>query len=460
MNSREMHESESAWIGLYPINWDVKPLKQCIEHRQGGDWGDDEITVESANKDNLVCIRVADFDFQHFGITKNKSFTVRSYDKQTIKKLKLQCGDILVEKSGGGEKKPVGRAVIFDASFEALYANFLERFRLTKNVLPKYFLYCWNTFYLQGHTRLYIKQTTGIQNLDFSKILANESILVPSLEEQSAISNFLDSKCEEIDALCDDIEKQIETLQEYKKSVITEAVTKGLDPNVEMKNSGVEWIGMIPKHWGTLSLQYLLSFSGSGTTPKGLDKLVCEDGNGINWLNTGDLTDSYIVNIPQKLKSEVMPQYSALRLYPSGSLVIAMYGATAGKLGILLEPSTTNQACCVLVPNKDLLNLKYLFYQLLAARSSLVSLSKGGGQPNISQETVRKFKVCFTELQEQSNIVNFLDEQCNIIDGAIEIKKSQLETLAQYKQSLIYEYVTGKKAVPANFQEVTSWQRL
>ena len=210
----------------------------------------------------------------------------------------------------------------------------------------------------------------------------------------------------------------------------------------EMKDSGVEWIGLIPEHWGTLSLQYLLSFSGSGTTPKRLDMLVCEDGNGINWLNTGDLTDGYIENIPQKLKTEVMHQYSTLRLYPSGSLVIALYGATAGKLGILLEPSTTNQACCVLVPNKDLLNLKYLFYQLFAARSSLISLAKGGGQPNISQETVRKFKVCFTDLQEQKKIANFLDSKCAEIDALKADIEKQIETLQEYKKSVITEAVT------------------
>lgn len=210
----------------------------------------------------------------------------------------------------------------------------------------------------------------------------------------------------------------------------------------EMKDSGVEWIGLIPEHWGTLSLQYLLSFSGSGTTPKRLDMLVCEDGNGINWLNTGDLTDGYIENIPQKLKTEVMHQYSTLRLYPSGSLVIALYGATAGKLGILLEPSTTNQACCVLVPNKDLLNLKYLFYQLFAARSSLISLAKGGGQPNISQETVRKFKLCFTDLQEQKKIANFLDSKCAEIDALKADIEKQIETLQEYKKSVITEAVT------------------
>lgn len=429
MNLCEMKSSGVDWIGDIPLYWNILKGKYCLSLLQRPILESDEVIT--CFRDGVVTLR---------SCRREEGFTV---SLKEIGYQGIEPGDIVVHGMDGF----AGAIGISDSRGKASPVLIV----LDTNLCKKFVVYYLR---VMAFTDVFLAQSTGIRirscDTSWNK-LKNLPYPIPPKNEQIAIANFLDSKCAEIDALCADIEKQIETLQEYKKSVITEAVTKGLDPNVEMKNSGVEWIGLIPKHWGTLSLQYLLSFSGSGTTPKGLDKLFCEDGNGINWLNTGDLTDSYIENIPQKLKSEVMPQYSALRLYPSGSLVIAMYGATAGKLGILLEPSTTNQACCVLVPNKDLLNLKYLFYQLLAARSSLVSLSKGGGQPNISQETVRKFKVCFTELQEQSNIVNFLDEKCNIIDGAIEIKKSQLDTLAQYKQSLIYEYVTGKKAVPANF---------
>ena len=427
MNLCEMKSSGVDWVGDIPITWDVQRISSFY-------------TLRSQ--------KVSDKDYPPLSVTKkgilpqldNIAKTNNGNDRKLVRK-----GDFVIN-SRSDRRGSCGISP-YDGSVSCIN-TVLCPFGMNE---PRYLNWLFHTerfadeFYKWGKGIVDDLWSTGWQEMK------RISIPVPPISEQIVIANFLDSKCEEIDALKADIEKQIETLQEYKKSVITEAVTKGLDPNVEMKNSGVEWIGLIPKHWGTLSLQYLLSFSGSGTTPKGLDKLVCEDGNGINWLNTGDLTDSYIESIPQKLKAEVMQQYSSLRLYPSGSLVIAMYGATAGKLGILLEPSMTNQACCVLVPNKDLLNLKYLFYQLLAARSYLVSLAKGGGQPNISQETVRKFKVCFTELQEQSNIVNFLDEKCNIIDGAIEIKKRQLETLAQYKQSIIYEYVTGKKAVSANF---------
>lgn len=430
MAEQEFNDSNIEWIGVIPKSWEIMPNKYVMA--------------------KIKDIRPIYKGEQILSLSQ-KGVIVRDLDNPSGKMPKTFDGYQYVKKGNL-------LMCLFDIDVtprcigliqnDGLCSPAYSQFALNERGLSRYYFY----YYLNlDFKKELLHLAKNLRHSITEEQLGNIPVPCPPIHEQKKIANFLDSKCEEIDALCADIEKQIETLQEYKKSVITEAVTKGLDPNVEMKNSGVEWIGLIPKHWGTLSLQYLLSFSGSGTTPKGLDKLVCEDGNGINWLNTGDLTDSYIESIPQKLKAEVMQQYSSLRLYPSGSLVIAMYGATAGKLGILLEPSMTNQACCVLVPNKDLLNLKYLFYQLLAARSYLVSLAKGGGQPNISQETVRKFKVCFTELQEQSNIVNFLDEKCNIIDGAIEIKKRQLETLAQYKQSIIYEYVTGKKAVSANF---------
>ena len=430
MAEQEFKDSNIEWIGVIPKSWEIMPNKYVMAQIKDIRPVYKGEQILSLSKKGVI-VR----DLENPSGKMPKTFDGYQYVKRGNLLMCLFDIDVTPRCIG---------LIQNDGLCSPAYSQFALNER---GYSPYYFYYYLNLDFKKELLHL----AKNLRHSLTEEQLGNIPVPCPPIQEQKKIANFLDSKCEEIDALCADIEKQIETLEEYKKSVITEAVTKGLDPNVEMKNSGVEWIGLIPKHWGTLSLQYLLSFSGSGTTPKGLDKLVCEDGNGINWLNTGDLTDSYIESIPQKLKAEVMQQYSSLRLYPSGSLVIAMYGATAGKLGILLEPSMTNQACCVLVPNKDLLNLKYLFYQLLAARSYLVSLAKGGGQPNISQETVRKFKVCFTELQEQSNIVNFLDEKCNIIDGAIEIKKRQLETLAQYKQSLIYEYVTGKKAVPANF---------
>jgi len=126
----------------------------------------------------------------------------------------------------------------------------------------------------------------------------------------------------------------------------------------EMKDSGIEWIGKIPEHWKAGKIFYYLKDIGSGTTPSGEDYYT---ENGINWLNTGDLTDGYITNIPKKITPKAMEDFSTLKLHDKNSIVIAMYGATIGKLGILTETTTTNQACCVMTPNKEL-SYKCLFY--------------------------------------------------------------------------------------------------
>lgn len=421
MDTREMHESGSPWIGLSPRCWSIRPIKHCIKQRQGGAWGDEETTDESNYRSNLVCIRVADFDFQHFGIRKDKPYTFRSYDQQTITKLKLQQGDILVEKSGGGEKTPVGRAVIFDDSLEALYANFLERFRLTKDIDPRYFLYSWNSFYKLGHTRLYIKQTTGIQNLDFAKILANESILVPPLKEQALIVDFLDSKCAEIDALTADIEKQIETLQEYKKSVITEAVTKGLDPNVEMKDSGA-WFGVLPNTWQICRLKNYACIKNG----KDYKEVFQEDGP-----------------IPVYGSGGVFTQ-SSKPLYTKQSVLLGRKG-TINKPLFVDQPFWTVDTMYYTEIN-PMIHGRYFFY--LCTTIPFGFYQYGSAVPSMTQSDLLNVKFPLPPKSEQEKIAEVLDTKCIQIDATIEEKQKQLGTLSQYKQSLIYEYVTGKKTVP------------
>ncbi len=212
------------------------------------------------------------------------------------------------------------------------------------------------------------------------------------------------------------------------------------------KDSGIEWIGEIPQEWNARKLFGLLATIGSGTTPKGNDNYY--DGE-IYWLNTGDLNDSYINEINKTVTDLAMTECSALKLFDKDSVVIAMYGATIGKLGILTFPTTTNQACCVMSCGNKL-NNKYLFYTLYSARDYILTLSYGAGQPNISQETMKSFKLCCPDIVEQQQIAEYLDKKCGAIDEVIETEKSVIEKLKEYKQSIITEAVTKglDKSVP------------
>lgn len=206
----------------------------------------------------------------------------------------------------------------------------------------------------------------------------------------------------------------------------------------EMKDSGVEWIGEIPDKWQTRKLFYLLSLIGSGTTPKGDEYYT---GIGIPWLNTGDLNDGYIYSTDKYVSENALNDYSALQVYKPGSIVIAMYGATIGKLGLTEIELTTNQACCVMNTTKEM-DRKILFYILMTAKDYFIFLSYGAGQPNISQKTIKHLKIPFANICEQKKIANYLDAKCSKIDEIIEKQQAIIEKLKEYKLSIITEAVT------------------
>lgn len=204
-----------------------------------------------------------------------------------------------------------------------------------------------------------------------------------------------------------------------------------------MKDSGIEWIGQIPENWKISKLFYQLDAIGSGTTPQGEEYY---DGN-IPWLNTGDLTDGNVEYAKKTINSKAMKDYSTLKLYPKDSIVIAMYGATIGKLGILKTQMTTNQACCVMsVSHKNY--HKFIFYNFYAGKTYLLSTAAGAGQPNINQNIVKSFIIPLPHFSEQKKIADYLDKRCEKIDTAIDNQKQIIEKLKEYKQSLITETVT------------------
>ena len=226
-----------------------------------------------------------------------------------------------------------------------------------------------------------------------------------------------------------------------KQTIITDAITKGLDPNAPMKDSGVEWIGEVPEHWKVMKASLAFNHIGSGTTPSTSKKEYYDD-EGAFWLQTGDLTDGLIENTSKKI-SKMAVRECNLKFYPPNSVVIAMYGATIGKMGLLQIQCSTNQACCVLPSNKHV-NAKYTFYFFLSAKSDLLISAIGGGQPNISQDVIKKQKMILPPLSEQQAIASHLDEECAKIDSQISKANRRIELLNELKQSIITEAVTGK----------------
>ncbi len=209
--------------------------------------------------------------------------------------------------------------------------------------------------------------------------------------------------------------------------------------SVVMKPSGVQWIGDIPDHWVKDKLYRLTDFVSSGGTPTSTNPDYYEDGD-IVWIQTGDLNDGYVNETSKKITQYGLENSSA-KIFDKGTLLMAMYGATIGKLGIMTIDAATNQACCAMKYDTKT-NTKFMYYIFLAMRTHLINQSYGGGQPNISQEVVKQQYLCFPKYSEQGSIANFLDKATSQIDNAIKTKQTQLETLETLKKSIIHKAVT------------------
>jgi type I restriction enzyme S subunit len=217
------------------------------------------------------------------------------------------------------------------------------------------------------------------------------------------------------------------------------------------KNSGVEWLGEIPEHWKIMKTTHVFNKIGSGTTPTSTDTKYY-DGE-INWLQTGDLTDNIISETSKKITYKALKDFSTLKIYPKNSLVIAMYGATIGKAGILDIETATNQACCVLSNAKQILE-KYAFYWFLASKNNIISMGYGGGQPNISQDLIKSLRMTIPTKAEQTKIASFLDSKTAQIDEVISQKEKLIELLKERKQIVINDAVT--KGLDKNVEFVDS----
>jgi type I restriction enzyme, S subunit len=215
----------------------------------------------------------------------------------------------------------------------------------------------------------------------------------------------------------------------------------------EYKDCGVKWLGKIPAHWEVWKATHGFRRIGSGTTPKS-DKFLYYDGD-TPWITTSELRETVITDTSQKVTKEALEDYSALRLYKEGSVAIAMYGATIGRLGILGIAAAVNQACCVFA-EPSVFDSKFFYYWLWMCRPILISVSTGGGQPNLSQDDLKQLRIPIPSLPEQRSIARFLDYKTAQIDALIAKKETLLKKLAEKRTALISQAVTKgcDRAVP------------
>lgn len=417
--SRELKYSGIPWIGDIPKDWKTKRLKNVGFLYGGltGKSGDDFISEDDESCSYMRFIPFTNI-FNNDVINPNQLYKVRieEGEEQNL----VSKNDILFLMSSE-DYDGVGKPAIIEQEISNLGLNsFCKGFRITDNdTFPKFMFYKLNSHIMRELVRQEAKGFIRI-NLRQDKLSACP-IFLPSLSEQQKITSFLDKKCAEVDEMVALQEKMIEELKAYKQSVITEAVTKGLNPNAPMKDSGIEWIGEIPEHWNIARLKYYATID-SG------DAISNEDIN-----NEGEY--------PVYGGGEIMGYFSNYNTVED-KIIIGRVGARCGCI------TMPNQKCWAsdnaLVLNSSM-PLKYTYYLLIAV--NLNNLNTSNAQPLITSTKVKNVYIPINSTSEQQQIANYLDDKCSAIDNIISIKQQKIEELKDYKKSIIYEYVTGKKEV-------------
>ena len=272
----------------------------------------------------------------------------------------------------------------------------------------------------------------------------NYPIIVPDYEEQCKLSFYLDDKCTKIDTIIEKQQKIIEKLKAYKFSLITETVTKGLNPDVKMKDSGVEWIGKIPEHWKVTKFKYFSLEIGDGihTTPKydSAGKIYFVNGNNIG------LDNLIFKDNTNKINEKEYKNYK-LPLLTTDTILIALNGATYGKTSFYYNEKILLGKSAGYITLKTTENKRFVRYYLQSNVAKLIMKISllGSTIANLSLNTLKNFSMPYPSKSEQQEIADYLDKKCSAIDSAIEKKQAIIEKLKEYKKSLIYEVVTGKK---------------
>ena len=411
---RKMKDSGVNWIGLIPVDWKIdNPKYHFTQRKDRAPQGMVQLTAS-----------------QKYGVITQSEYVERTgANIVTVQKdfdiLKLVCA---------------GDFVIHMRSFQ----GGLEYSEKTGSISSAYVM-------LIPHKTWFFKSSNYVDALSSTSNLVRDGqamrwanfiqlpITLPPEEEQNRIADYLDAKCAEIDALTADIQTQIDTLEQYKRSVITEAVTKGLEPDVEMKDSGIAWVGMIPAHW---PLHPVYTYFGER---KNKNRFGVED-------NLLSLSYGRVIRKDINTSDGLLPEsFNTYNIVEAGDIIIRPTDLQNDKrslrTGLVKEHGIITSAYIDLCPIKEV-DSRYFHFLLHAYDVMKVFYNMGNGvRQGLNYSEFSRLMVFEPSYDEQVAIADHLDAKCAEIDDTIAQKQEQLSTLEAYKKSLIYEYVTGKKEV-------------
>lgn len=441
---REMKDSGIEWIGKIPNDWKRPALKyvtdEITDFTASGSFADLAKNVKYLDfEDYAMLIRTVDLSAKR----KISHIYVNKHAYNYLKKSNLHGGELILPNIGS-----VGAIYRYTPMYKK--STLAPNSIMIKSINNHYLYYLFNNSSGENALKRLSNATTQSK---FNKTqLRNLKVILPTINEQNSIANFLDAKCADIDSLTADIQKQINILKEYKKSVITQAVTKGLDPNVEMKDSGIAWIGKIPKHWSVSKLKYL------GRLQNGISKSHNFFGRGNPFITYGDVYNND--KLPLQGSGLIMSTLQEQRLYSikRGDVFFTRTSETIEEIGFAstciqnIDNATFAGFLIRFRPINECLLPEFSRYYFRSEihRHFFVKEMNLVTRASLGQILLGKLPVLLPAIDEQHLIVDFLDAKCADIDAAIAGKQKQLDVLKEYKKSLIYEYVTGKKEVPCH----------
>lgn len=434
------------WLGEIPAHWKVDRLKWSTRGNWNGIWGDEPNEI-----DDVICIRVADFDRERFTVMENPS-TWRAVEPSQRKNRLLRSGDLLIEKSGGGEKQLVGCVVQFEGDYTAVCSNFVARVPTASGQHSRYWAYLHSAIYASRLNYPAIKQTTGIQNLDAGEYF-NISAAYPSFDEQQAIACFLDAKTAQIDTLVAKKRQLIDKLKEKRSALITRTVTRGLppeaakaaglEPSPEMKSSGEKWLDCIPSHWQVLPLtKYLSEMSDyRGKTPEKTDEGV--------FLVTARNVRMGFIDYDCSQEYVALDDYDEImrRGLPKKGDILFTTEAPLGNVALVdREDIALAQRIIRFRMRQSHFQSRFTLYAMIADyfQSQLRSLSTGSTAEGLKASKLSMLKLVAPPPTEQTVIADFLDAEIAKMDRLVVKAEDAISRLAEYRQALITSAVTGK----------------
>ena len=423
---REMKDSGIEWIGEIPADWNIKRVKAVLCERNESNNPIRTDKILSLTNDRGV------IPYEEKGDVGNKS-------KEDLTGYKLAYpGDIVLNSMNVF----IG-SVALSSYFGCVSPVYYMLYPRNKNDSVSFFNYLFQTKELQTKLHGYGNGIMEIRmRIQMSK-LNSVQLPVPPSDVQHKIANYLDRKCSRIDAIIARQQEVIEKLKAYKLSVITEAVTKGLNPDVPMKDSGVEWIGEIPENWDTLKLKYASSILRGKFNHRPRNDPEYYDGN-YPFVQTGDVAraNKYIEKYSQTLNEK---GYAVSKEFPANSICMTI-AANVGDVAILRFDACFPDSVVGFVPSGNIA-WNYLYYALTAMKKQFVRNAIISTQLNLNIEIIKEEFIPVAPLCTQEQISKFLDDKCLAIDRTIYTKQCVIDKLTDYKKSIIYEVVTGKRRV-------------